>query len=255
MSMSKCSQRGTKINVFSSVLAKALLRHEGNSKTVSRSPADIGTGRERKRYKVVLQFPALASLFISPCTACLPFHFCKAAYCWETDAQTEPRRSINISGSVFVLVEEIHKDIDLKKKKKAWEQTHRKRPVGLMLESSPLPLFLLTLHCGLRGTRAHEWLNYWQCATLPHHEHMFLFHLLPGKVEEMQNNVAKRLSFTPVCHLSFTAVSTDGSNTPASHLLMCTRSDNALNSLNEQAVWNGTVLLGFFARPHRLSYF
>lgn len=119
MSMSKCSQRGTKINVFSSVLAKALLRHEGNSKTVSPSPADIGTGRERKRYKVVLQFPALASLFISSCTACLPFHFCKAAYCWETDAQTEPRRSINISGSVFVWVEEIHKDIDLKKKKKS----------------------------------------------------------------------------------------------------------------------------------------
>lgn len=37
--------------------------------------------------------------------------------------------------------------------------------------------------------RANEWFNYWQRTTLPHHEHMLLFHPLAGSVEEIQKNV------------------------------------------------------------------
>lgn len=89
--------------------------------------------------------------FIHPSMACPPFHFCKAAYCRETDAQTKQRGGSGIGSPVCLFVEETDIKTEIKR---MWAGGQTETcTVGLMLESSPLLLFLLTLHYGLEGRR------------------------------------------------------------------------------------------------------
>lgn len=74
--------------------------------------------------------------FIHPSIACPPFHFCKAAYCEETDAQMKQRWGSGISSPACLFVEK--KEIKAEIKRMRVKGQKETCTAGPMLESSPV---------------------------------------------------------------------------------------------------------------------
>lgn len=188
-----------------------------------------------------------------------PFHFIfikqltveGQAHRWNKDG-TVP------SALLCVCVKERHKDRDEESKR---GRTERDCAVGLMLESSPPMLFLLTLHYRIQGRRERMNESIIDNAA-PSWAYAPFFILSQTGLRRSSMMLLDVFGAVYFNHLSFTAASETKDDILTSSLLMRITNDKALNSLNtSQTKWRHPcerpVILSSFPalNPFQIDHF